>query len=57
MDQVQKIVNSKAPLHEMSDRTYKGKNPEFTTVTNPKTGRDEIIKTAKGIPFVRVQQA
>ena len=57
MNQVQRIVNSKAPLHEMSDRTYKGKNPEFTTVTNPKTGRDEIFKTAKGIPFVRVQQA
>jgi len=57
MNQVQRIVESKAPLHEMSDRTYKGKSPEYTTVTNPNTGRDEIIKTAKGIPFVRVQQA
>lgn len=57
MNQVQRIVASKAPLHEMSDRTYKGKSPEYTTVTNPNTGREEIIKTAKGIPFVRVQQA
>ncbi|QDP56500.1 MAG: hypothetical protein Tp118SUR00d2C21406351_6 [Prokaryotic dsDNA virus sp.] len=57
MNQVQRIVESKAPLHEMSDRTYKGKNPEYTTVTNPDTGRDEIIKTTKGVPFVRVQQA
>lgn len=57
MNQVQRIVASKAPLHEMSDRTYKGKNPEYTTVTNPNTGRDEIIKTAKGIPFVRMQHS
>lgn len=57
MSQVQRIVESRAPLHEMSDRTYKGKNPEYTTVANPNTGRDEIIKTAKGIPFVRMQHS
>ena len=54
MDQVQRVLNSKAPTHKMSDRNYKGSAPSFTKVTNPETGLEETIKTSKGIPFVRV---
>lgn len=54
MNQVQRILDSNAPVHKMSDRSYKGKNPEFTTVTNPKTGLEETIKVSRGVPFVKL---
>ncbi len=54
MNQVQRVLNSKAPTHKMSDRKYKGAPPSFAKVTNPRTGLEETVKTSKGIPFVRV---
>lgn len=55
MNQVQRILDSKAPLHHMSDRTYKGSNPQYRTMINPSTGLEETVKVSKGVPFVRVK--
>ena len=38
----------------MSDRTYIGANPVYSTYTD-KWGVDHTIKTQKGVPFVRVK--
>lgn len=54
MNQVQRVLKSNSPVHKMSDRSYKGSNPEFTTMTNPKTGQQETIKTSRGVPFVKL---
>ncbi len=56
MNQAQRVLNSKATTHKMSDRSYKGEAPTFTKITNPNNGLEQFVKTSKGIPFIRVSK-
>jgi hypothetical protein len=40
----------------MSDRTYIGANPVYSTYTD-KWGVERTIKTEKGVPFIKVKES
>lgn len=42
---------------EMSDRTYRGRNPQYTVMPSHLGMPAQAVKTAKGIPFVRARAA
>ncbi len=54
MNQVQRILESNAPVQSVAGQKYKGRNPQFQQVTDPETGISHFVKVARGIPFVRV---
>lgn len=38
----------------VGETEYFGRNPQFTEITDPNTGRKVMVRTAKGIPFIKL---
>lgn len=54
MNQVQRVLDIKAPIHTVAGQKYKGQQPKYAKRINQKTGVEEFVKVSRGIPFVRV---
>ena len=54
MNQVQRILKSKAPVHSIGGQIYKGQNPIYRDVSGPGQLAN-FVKVQPGVPFVRVK--
>lgn len=54
MNQVERILNSDAPIQTVGKTHYKGQPPVYRNLEHLPGAAPRFVKVSKGIPFVRV---